>query len=55
MSEQENFQALLRRLKGAQDHALAVAAASMVMPTNEAIRKIADLENAIAALENTVE
>ena len=49
--EREKLQALLRRLKEAQHHALAVAAASMVIPTNEALRKIADLENTIGAVE----
>ena len=53
--DKEKLQGLLQRLKEAQRHTIATAAAAMMMPPSEALRKIADLENTIAALELMLE
>ena len=54
-ADREKLRALLRQLKEAQHHALAVAAGRRVMPTSGALRRIAALESALAAVENMAE
>ena len=51
----EDLRALLKRLKDNQRQLLMQAAESGMLPTDGAIRKIADLENAIGAVELFIE
>ena len=45
---------LLDRLKGAQRELILTAAQANMMPSEGVVRKIADLENAIAAVEHVL-
>lgn len=49
------YRALLERMKSAQIELLAAAAKASTLPSDGALRKIADLEVAIAALEHLME
>ena len=51
----EDLQALLKRLKDNQRRLLIQSAQSAMMPPEGTIRKIADLENAIGAVELFIE
>lgn len=46
---------LLGRLKGAQRELIATAARAGMMPSDGTVRKIADLESAILAVEAVIE
>ncbi|MDR4306429.1 hypothetical protein IHQ68_07340 [Chelatococcus sambhunathii] len=50
-----DYQGLLDRMKAAQAELLAAAARSKTLPSDGALRKIADLEVAIGALEHLIE
>jgi len=51
----DDLTALLERLKGAQRDLLINAARLKVLPSDGALRKIADLEQAIVATEQLIE
>jgi hypothetical protein len=55
MTEMTDLQALLDRLKRVQRELIVAAAAIATMPSDGAIRKISELEGAIAAVENLIE
>ena len=50
-----DYKALLDRMKAAQIELLAAAAKAQQLPSDGALRKIADLEVAIGALEHLLE
>ncbi|GLK75684.1 hypothetical protein GCM10008171_09380 [Methylopila jiangsuensis] len=51
----EDYKALLERMKAAQIELLAAAAKARTLPSEGALRKIADLEVAIGALEHLID
>ncbi|MFD1330669.1 hypothetical protein ACFQ4O_01495 [Methylopila musalis] len=51
----EDYKALLERMKAAQLALLAAAAKARTLPSEGALRKIADLEVAIGALEHLID
>ena len=50
-----DYSALLERMKTAQVELLAAAARASTLPSDGALRKIADLEIAIGALEHLID
>lgn len=50
-----DYRALLERMKSAQIELLAAAAKANTLPSDGALRKIADLEVAIGALEHLLD
>ena len=50
-----DYKGLLERMKAAQVELLAAAARSSTLPSDGALRKIADLEVAIGALEHLID
>ncbi len=50
-----DYQGLLDRMKAAQAELIAAAARSKTLPSDGALRKIADLEVSIGALEHLIE
>lgn len=50
-----DYEALLDRMKTAQRELLATAARARTLPSDGALRKIADLEVAIGALEHLID
>ncbi|MFC7052721.1 hypothetical protein ACFQI3_08485 [Hansschlegelia quercus] len=51
----EDYKSLLDRLKAAQLEQFAAAASAKTLPSDGAMRKIADLEIAIGALEHLID
>ncbi|MGA0530919.1 hypothetical protein [Hansschlegelia sp. KR7-227] len=51
----DDYTALLERMKVAQVELIAAAAKAKTLPSDGALRKIADLEVAIGALEHLIE
>ncbi|GBD48135.1 hypothetical protein [Methylopila sp. Yamaguchi] len=51
----DDFEALLERLQTAQSELLTAAAKAGGLPSENALRKIADLEVAIGAVEGVIE
>ncbi|MFL1874830.1 hypothetical protein ACIKT0_06360 [Hansschlegelia beijingensis] len=51
----DDFKTLLERMKAAQIELLTAAASARTLPSDGALRKIADLEVAIGALEHLID
>jgi hypothetical protein len=51
----DEYRSLLERMKTAQAELLAAAAKAATLPSDGALRKIADLEIAIGALEHLID